>query len=96
MIMLTVTLITDWKDGDYNIGRLKACILAQCKDVRIVDITHNIQSYNTLQAAFVLKHTYRHFPAGSIHIIGVNSEPSPKNQIVAMKNDGHFFAGAND
>ncbi|MDR3287126.1 MAG: SAM-dependent chlorinase/fluorinase [Prevotellaceae bacterium] len=94
--MLIVTLTTDWKDGDYNTGRLKACILACCNDVCIVDITHNIQSYNTLQAAFIIKNTYKHFSAGSIHIIGVNSEPSPKNQIAVMKNDGHFFIGTND
>ena len=94
--MLIVSLTTDWKDGDYNISRLKACILSQCKDVCIIDITHNIASYNTLQAVFVLKNTYKHFPSGSVHIIGVNSEPSPKNQIAVMKSDGHFFIGTND
>lgn len=96
MKMLIVTLTTDWKDGDYNIGRLKACIVSGCNDVCIIDITHNIQSYNTLQAAFILKNTYRHFPSGSIHVVGVNSEPSPKNQIAMMKNDEHFFVGTND
>ncbi|MDR1985302.1 MAG: SAM-dependent chlorinase/fluorinase [Prevotellaceae bacterium] len=94
--MLIITLTTDWKDGDYNIGRLKACIISRCEDVCIIDITHNIQPHNTLPAAFVLKNTYRHFPSGSIHIVGVNSEPSPKNQIAVMKNDEHFFIGAND
>ena len=94
--MLIATLTTDWKVGDYNISRLKACILSQCKDVCIIDITHNIASHNALQVVFVLKNTYKHFPSGSIHIIGVNSEPSPRNQIVVMKNDGHFFIGAND
>jgi S-adenosylmethionine hydrolase len=94
--MLIVTLTTDWKDGDYSIGRLKACILSRCSDVCIIDITHNIASYNALQAVFVLKNTYKHFPNGSIHIIGVNSEPSPKNQIAVMENDKHFFVGAND
>lgn len=94
--MLIVTLTTDWKDGDYSISRLKACILSRCKDVCIIDVTHNVASYNSMQAVFVLKNTYRHFPSGSIHLIGINSEPSPKNQIAVMKNDGHFFIGAND
>ncbi|MDR2126103.1 MAG: SAM-dependent chlorinase/fluorinase [Prevotellaceae bacterium] len=94
--MLIVTLTTDWKDGDYNIGRLKACIISCNSNICIIDITHNIQAYNTLQAAFVLKNTYQYFPCGSIHVIGVNSEPSPNNPIVAMKNDEHFFVGAND
>ena len=94
--MLIVTLTTDWKDGDYSISCLKACILSQCKDVCIIDITHNVASHNTLQAIFVLKNTYKHFAAGSVHIIGVNSEPSPRNQVAVMKNDGHFFIGAND
>jgi S-adenosylmethionine hydrolase len=96
MKMLIVTLTTDWKDGDYNIGRLKACIISKCNDVRIIDINHNILSYNTLQAAFILKNTYGHFPPGTIHVVGVNSEPSPKNQIAMMKNDEHFFIGANN
>jgi S-adenosylmethionine hydrolase len=94
--MLIVTLTTDWKDGDYNIGRLKACVISCCNNICIVDVTHNIQSHNILQAAFVLKNTYRHFPHGSIHVVGVNSEPSPKNPIAVMKNDEHFFIGSND
>ena len=94
--MLIVTLTTDWKDGDYSISRLKACIISQCMDVCIIDISHNIMSHNVLHAVFVLKNTYKHFPLGSVHIIGTNSEPSPKNQIAVMKNDGHFFIGAND
>ncbi|MDR1553138.1 MAG: SAM-dependent chlorinase/fluorinase [Prevotellaceae bacterium] len=94
--MLIVTLTTDWKDGDYNIGRLKACVISSCDNICIVDITHNIQLHNTLQAAFVLKNAYRHFPPGSVHVVGVNSEPSPKNPIAVMKNDEHFFVGAND
>jgi Uncharacterized conserved protein len=94
--MQIVTLTTDWKSGDYNTARLRACILSCCKNVEIVDITHNIQSYSTLQAAFIVKNTYKYFPVGSIHIIGVNSEPSQKNEIAVMKSDGHFFAGTNN
>jgi S-adenosylmethionine hydrolase len=94
--MQIVTLTTDWKNGDYNTARLRACILSCCRDVEIVDITHNIQSHSTLQAAFILKNTYKYFPKGSIHIIGVSSEPSQKNEIAAMKNDGHFFIGTNN
>jgi S-adenosylmethionine hydrolase len=94
--MLIVTLTTDWKDGDYNIGRLKACIISCCEDVRIIDIIHNIEPFNTLQAAFILKNTYKDFPSGSIHFIGVNSEPSPKNKIAVMKSNEHFFVGTND
>ena len=93
--MPIATLITDWKN-DYYPALLKAHLLAAVSDISIVDISHKIQSFNTLQAAFILRYSYSHFPKGSIHLIGVNSEPSPTNKLIIAKTDGHFFVAPND
>lgn len=94
--MPIVTLTTDWRSGDYYLGRLKGRILSVAPDVVFTDITHHVQPFNTLQAAYILRNTYSCFPKGSIHIVGVNSEPSPANPIAAIGADDHFFIGAND
>ena len=94
--MPIVTLTTDWGNGDYYIGRLKGRILSCCPTATFADITHGIQPFNTLHAAFVIRHTYSSFPEGSIHLIGVNSEPSPANTITAVSVNSHYFIGSND
>ncbi len=94
--MPIVTLTTDWGNGDYYLGRLKGRILSSAPDVVFAAITHHVQPFNTLQAAFILRSTYSCYPKGSIHIVGVNSEPSPKNPITAIRAEDHFFIGPND
>lgn len=94
--MPIVTLTTDWGNGDYYLGCLKGRILHAAPNVVFADITHHIQPFNTLQAAFILRNTYGCYPPGSIHVVGVNSEPSPRNPIVVIRANGHFFIGAND
>lgn len=94
--MPIVTLTTDWGSGDHYLGRLKGRILSSAPNAVFTDITHHVQPFNTLQAAFILRSIYSCYPKGSIHIVGVNSEPSPKNPIVVIRAEGHFFIGPND
>ena len=94
--MPIITLITDWKQNDFYTGALKGTILTKCPDINIVDISHQIPPFNTSQAAFVLKNSYKHFPEGTIHIIGVNAIPDKGNNYVVIKLNGHFFIGCDN
>ena len=80
--------------GDHYIAQLKGILLQISLSVEIVDVTHSIQSFNRIQAAFVMRNVYPFYPRGTIHLIGVNSEPSPKNKMVIIRHDGHYFVGA--
>ena len=94
--MAIITLTTDWFNSDYYLGSLKGKILSLFPEVQIVDITHQIPSFAYTQAAFLLKNSYRSFPAGTVHIVGVNSEASEDNPYVAIKHEGHYFVGADN
>jgi S-adenosylmethionine hydrolase len=94
--MQIITLITDWQLSGYYVAALKARLLAALPEVMLVDISHRVPAFNTLQAAFLLRHTYAHFPAGTIHLIGVNSEPSPENHLAVAEAEGHFFVAPNN
>ena len=89
--MPVITLTTDWITSDYYIGAIKGKILSKCPQVQIVDISHQIQSFNITQAAFILRNCYYNFPAGSIHIIGVNSEGGSNRPFLIIDYDKHFF-----
>jgi S-adenosylmethionine hydrolase len=71
--MPIITLTTDLGNTDHYVSAVKANILRQLESVNIIDISHNIPTFNVLHAAFVLKNVYKDFPPGSIHIIGVNA-----------------------
>jgi S-adenosylmethionine hydrolase len=94
--MSIVTLISDWNSADYYIGAIKGRILSSCPDSHVVDINHQISSYNINQAAFVLKNTYKNFPAGTIHLIAVQSEASKDRSVVLVKYDGQYFIGVDN
>lgn len=82
--------------GDHYVAQLKGILRQLSSEVEIIDITNSIQAFNTVQAGFVLHNTYEFFPEGTIHLIGVNSEPSPKNKIVLVEKYNQYFIGVND
>jgi len=91
--MSIITITSDWNVDDFYLGAVKGSILSRCPDVRIVDISNRIPPFNVSLAAFRLRHSYRHFPSGTIHIIAVNSEISDGRPHIALKANGHFFIG---
>lgn len=94
--MPIITLTTDWKQNDYYTGAVKGRILSLMPEVQIVDISHQIASFNISEAAFILKSCYRFYPEGTIHIIGVNSEATEEHPHVVCKIRGQYFIGADN
>jgi S-adenosylmethionine hydrolase len=94
--MPIVTLTTDWNKLDYYAGVVKGTILSKIDSAIVVDITHQIATFNFAQAAFVLKQAFIHFPKGSIHIIDVRSDYSETTPFVVVTAHGHFFIGTDN
>jgi S-adenosylmethionine hydrolase len=94
--MHIITLTSDWKENDYYVASLKGKLLNQCPDVQIVDITHRVKTFNTAQAAFLVRNCFPNFPKGTIHIIAVNSEPVEGGQLLAALMEGHYFLCADN
>ncbi|MCL1973282.1 MAG: SAM-dependent chlorinase/fluorinase, partial [Bacteroidetes bacterium] len=93
---MLVTLTSDWNRRDYYAGSLKGAIRARCPEVEIIDITHQIRSFDIVQCAFVLRHSFVHFPTGTIHLMAVQCEPGPLVPMVIVYARDHYFVGLND
>jgi len=91
--MNIVTLTTDLGERDYYVGTIKGALLQAQSALNIVDITHHIQTYDIVEASFVLGNAYKSFPKGSIHIVSVNNFYGEEKQFVATEYDGHYFIG---
>lgn len=94
--MPIITLTSDLGLKDYYVASIKGAILSQNPDVTIVDITHEIPPFDMSKASLVVRNCYRDFPAGTIHIIGVNSETDLDIPHVAIFENGHYFIGADN
>lgn len=92
--MAIITLTTDMGNRDHYVAVVKGSILQQEPGATVVDITHGIRPFHTAMAAYVLRNAYPAFPAGSIHIVGVNPEADRFTAHVVVKHDGHYFIGA--
>jgi len=78
--MQFITLTTDMGYRDHYIASLKASILMQIdRSVHLLDITHHVDPFDVVEAAFHVGQAYRSFPPGTVHIIGVDSEPLVRN-----------------
>ena len=94
--MAIITLTTDFGLKDHFVGTLKGTIYKELPDVKIVDISHNVSPFNIQECAYILENSYKSFPEGTIHIVGVDSEPTPENQHIIVYIDGHYFISANN
>ncbi len=90
MPMSIITLTTDWHQHDYYTGAIKGRILTLCPDVRIVDIVHDVSPFHQQKAAFIVRNTWPHFPAGTIHIIGLQAE-SPNDPLIIQHKKQYFI-----
>ena len=89
--MSIITLTTDFGIKDHFIANIKGAILSEIPEVNIVDISHQISPFNILEAAYIIQNSYRSFPLGTIHIIGVDSELNPENKHLVVKFEGQYF-----
>ena len=94
--MPIITLTTDFGHKDYFVSALRAALLNEAPAATVVDVSHEISPFNHSEAAYILKNAFPNFPAGSIHIMGVDSELSPENKHLVLRFNDHYFIGANN
>lgn len=94
--MPIVTLTTDWNKNDFYLGSIKGKLVKLIKDVNIIDLSHDVAGFNLVQAAFVVRNSFRNFPKGTIHIIGVTTDAAldPKFLLVSCE-DQYFLCADN-
>lgn len=94
--MAIITLTSDLGLKDYYVGSIKGAIYREMPTATVVDISHEVPKFDIAQAAFIVANSFREFPEGSIHIIGVNPEETPETPHVVVVFDGHYFIGADN
>src|SRR5665213_139873 len=95
--MAIITLTTDWGTRDYYIAIIKGIIYSNLPDAKIVDISHDISSFDYLEAQHVIKNAYPYFPPKTVHLIGLENHSGKLNSNpIAINYKDQFFVGHDD
>ncbi len=94
--MSIITLTTDYGLKDHFVGALKGKILSEYSAATIIDISHHIDAFNTVEASYIIGAAYSSFPKGTVHLIGVDMEFNKENQHIVMQWNDHYFIAADN
>ncbi len=96
--MPIITLTTDWGLRDHYLASFKGELMSRSPDIQLVDISHEIEHFDILQASFVIRNCFEKFPKGTLHFIGIAGNITEKNKndqrnFLVVKSNGHYFIG---
>jgi len=87
-----IAFLTDFGTrGHHYVASMKAVILQINSLVRFVDISHNITEFSVIEASYILKTTYKHFPKGTIFITVVDPGVGSSREILALKTKSNYI-----
>jgi S-adenosylmethionine hydrolase len=91
-----VTLTTDFGCKDPFVGIMKGVILSINPQVRLVDLTHDIERFNVEEAFYSLSYSYQFFPRGTIHLVVVDpGVGTGRRPLLAETGESFFLAPDN-
>lgn len=84
-------LLTDFGLSDPYAGQMKGALLRQCPDAIIVDLCHQVEPFNILQAGFFLAASQKHFPDGAVFVSVVDPGVGGNRRIVLLEKFSQYF-----
>lgn len=89
--MAILTLLSDLGYSDASAGIAKGVFSQYVQPHHIVDITHDIAPFQLEQAAYIFGTAWKSFPAGSVHLLLVDTFAGTTPRLVLSEEAGHYF-----
>ncbi len=88
-----ITLTTDFGSRDYYVSAMKAVILNINRDVRLVDVSHDIAPQDLMAGAWITRNSAFLYPSGTIHLVVIDPGVGTKRKPVALRIKDQLFVG---
>ena len=93
MPITLITLTTDFGLTDHFVGAMKGVIAATSPLAHTVDISHCLQKFDILEAAFFVGEFWKCWPKKTIHVVVVDPGVGSSRRPILLEADGQFFVG---
>lgn len=88
-----ITLTTDFGTADGYVGAVKGAILSINPKARLVDLTHEVPSFDIVVGAFQLGCAFSFYPKGTIHLAVVDPGVGGFRRPLLVVTRNYFFVG---
>ncbi len=86
-----ITLTTDFGLTDHFVGTMKGVILSVCPRAEMIDISHQVRTFDVAEAGFLIAQAWPYFPAGTVHIVVVDPGVGNSRRPILAEAGGHLF-----
>ena len=91
MAQPTIALLTDFGLDDFFVPSLKGVILSINPEARVIDVSHEVPSYDVRAGGFILASCAPFFPAGTIFLSVVDPGVGTERRILLARTAKHDF-----
>jgi len=88
-----LSLTSDMGYRDPGLAQVKAMIMSQLPSATIIDVSHDIRSFDIQAAAYCLNAALGTFPANSVHVAAVDREGQDERRHLLLRTQYHWFIG---
>lgn len=89
--MSYITLFSDFGLQDASVAIAKGILMQHVPLNSIIDINHEVQPFNTSQAAYLFGSAYSNFPKETCHLLLFDIFSAKNPKLILSEYDGHYF-----
>jgi S-adenosyl-L-methionine hydrolase (adenosine-forming) len=83
-----ITLLSDFGLADSYVAAMKAVLIRECPEARLIDVTHQVPRHDVLCGSITLERAVDGFPPGTVHLAVVDpGVGSDRRLLIARVND---------
>jgi S-adenosylmethionine hydrolase len=94
--MPTISLISDFGLQEPLPAIAKTMVLKQVGDCNFIDISHHLDPFNLLQAAYIFRAAFPHFPEGTCHLLLCSLFLKPGRTILFAQYKNQWLIGVDN
>ncbi len=88
-----ITLTTDFGLTDHFIGAMKGVIASTAPLAQIEDISHQLEKFDIVEAAFFIGEFWKLWPKKTIHVVVVDPGVGSSRRPILLEAGGQYFIG---
>jgi len=88
-----IVLFTDFGPGGPYVGQLHAVLAQQAPGTAVIDLFHDVPSFDIRAAAYLLPAYTRGFPPGTVHVCVVDPGVGSERRALIVKADHRWYVG---
>ena len=88
-----IALFTDFGPGGPYVGQMHAVLAQQAPGTAVIDLFHDVPSFDIRAAAYLLPAYTRGFPPGTVHVCVVDPDVGSERRALIVKADHRWYVG---